>query len=56
MLKLLFKPNLDGLLGVHFEVGEGGIELPHPLKFIRIMLEAWNVVHEYKHLCYFKEI
>lgn len=56
MLKLLFKPNLDGLLGVHFEVGEGGIELPHSLKFIRIMLEAWNLVHEYKHLCYFKEI
>ena len=43
-----------GFLGVHFEVGGGGGELPC-LKLVRITLGIWNLVPKYTHICSFKK-
>ena len=52
-------------LGVRFEVcvcagrGEGG-KLPRPpllcLKFVRIMLETWNLARKYEHMYSFRNV
>ena len=44
-------------LRVGFEVGggKGWLNLPSPtaclLKLVKIMLETWNLVHKYTHIC-----
>ena len=43
-----------GFLGVRFEVGEEWCKItPSSLKLVRIMLETWNLVRKYKHICSF---
>ena len=39
-----------GFLGFHFEVG-GGVKLLPCLKLVRFMLETWNLVRKYTHIC-----
>ena len=55
--------NLGGLFrgsfwGVYVCVGvggEGGLKLSPCLKLVRIMLETWNLVREYKHIYSFRK-
>ena len=47
-----------GFSGVHSEVWGMGVlpPLPHPcLKLVRIMLETWNLVRKYIHICSFRK-
>ena len=44
-----------GFIGVHFEVGEGGVKLLC-LKLVRIMLEASNLARKYTPICNFRKI
>ena len=46
-----------GFLGVGFEVGRGGGELPPPpyIKLVKIMPETSNLARKYTHLCSFRE-
>ena len=54
---LLFSLTLNwvSFLGVSFEVKEGGGGKINPcLKLVRIMLQTWNLIHKYTHICSFK--
>ena len=49
-----FNRNLGGLLGIHFDVkGWGGIT--PCLKLVKSMLESWNLVRKYTHICSFRK-
>ena len=43
----------EGSLEVQFEVG-GGTKITPCLKLVWIMLERWNFVHKYTHICSFR--
>ena len=48
-----------GVLGAHFEVcvwgGDVGVKLPPCLKLVRIVLETWNLVRKFTHICSFRK-
>ena len=44
-----------GFIGVHFEVGGGGVKLLR-LKLVRIMLEASNLARKYTPICNLRKI
>ena len=43
-----------GFLGIRFEMGESKVT-PSCLKIVRIMLETWNLVRKYTHICSFRK-